>query len=151
MSWAEMIRAKPRVATAGGETSASSGDGARPLWLAGRPPLRSSRPRRPEAPEADAQALSAHYHFVEKYTDDPAKTDLLNQYQVGYRETVKITRDKAQGRPESDQLVVLTIYTERVEKLGRDGQVAEVVRRFDKVNRKSTLEMRPSKTKFLEG
>ena len=43
------------------------------------------------------------------------------------------------------------IYTERVAKVSKEGAVSEVVRRYDKVNFKTTLPIRPFKTKWLEG
>jgi hypothetical protein len=102
-------------------------------------------------PQGDAQSLSAHYRFLEGYTDDPAKTGLLNQYQVAYRETIKLIRDKPQGDPDTDQLVVQTIYTERVVKAAISGQLSDVIRRYEKANFKTTVEIRPYKTMFLEG
>jgi hypothetical protein len=111
-----------------------------------QPPAAKAEP----AP-ADVQALSAHYHFVERYTDDPTRADLLNQYQVGCRETVKITRDKAQGAPEVTDALAQTIYTERVVKLARDGQVTEVVRRYDKASLRTIPESPRPKAKPLEG
>ena len=42
------------------------------------------------------------YRFLERYsaTDDPTKPELLTQYRVGFRETVKVTREKPQGAPD---------------------------------------------------
>ena len=59
--------------------------------------------------------------------------------------------DKPQGVPAVGQFVIQTIYTERVAKLSKNGSVAEVVRRYDKANRKSTEWLRPLKSKLLEG
>ncbi|MGC8643489.1 MAG: hypothetical protein ACP5XB_26835, partial [Isosphaeraceae bacterium] len=102
------------------------------------------------AQPGDAQALSAHYRFLERYTDDPTKTDFLNSYRVATLETVKMRTENPQGAPSSNQMVVQTIYTERVAKLTKDGQVAELIRRYDRASLKSTLEIRPFKTKLLE-
>jgi hypothetical protein len=106
---------------------------------------------RPDGASGDVQALSAHYRFLEQYTEDPSKADLLNRYQVGCLETVKITRDKAQAAPEVTAAVAQTIYTERVLKLAKDGQVAEVIRRYDKASLRTNGEPLPFKTKPLEG
>ena len=54
------------------------------------------------APAGDAQSLSAHYRFLELYTDDPTKADMLNQYRVATREKVKITSDRAEERTGSE-------------------------------------------------
>jgi hypothetical protein len=101
--------------------------------------------------QGDAQALSMHYRFSERYTDDPAKPDLLSQYQVASRDTVKVTTDKPQGAPEQNETVLHTIYTERVAKMAKEGQVSSMVRRYDKANFKTTVQIRPYKKKMLEG
>ena len=105
------------------------------------------------AQPGDPEALSARYHFMETYSaaGDPARPELLNQYQVGCRETVKVTREKPQGAPDHDESVLQTIYTERVSKVTKEGLVTEVVRRYDKSNFRTTVEMRPLKLKWLEG
>ncbi len=43
------------------------------------------------------------------------------------------------------------IYTERVAKVAKGGLVTEVVRRYDKVNHKTSLDIPHYKTKLLEG
>jgi hypothetical protein len=111
----------------------------------------------PEAklePSGDAPPLSARYRFLERYTveTDPTKRrEALSQYRVGSRETVKIARERPQGTPERDESSLQMIYTERAARLARDGTVSEVVRRYDRVNFKTTLAIRPFKTKWLEG
>ena len=108
---------------------------------------------KPPAPRGDAEALSARYHFLETYTAiaDPAKPELLSQYEVGCIETVKVTRAKPQGAPEHDETVLQTIYTERVAKVSKEVLVTEVVRRYDKSNFRTTVDVRPFKTKWLDG
>jgi hypothetical protein len=97
--------------------------------------------------------LSVRYRFQERYSvaQDAARLELLSQYHVGTRETIKITTDKPQGAPDVQQSGLQTVYTERVAKLGTDGSVGEVVRRFDRFNFKSTLDIPTTKTKWLEG
>ena len=92
-----------------------------------------------------------HYRFLERYTVDPTQTGLLNSYQVGTREKIKMTTENPQGAPRIDQGVEETIYSERVATVTKEGQVSELIRRYDKANRKTTLETRPFKTKLLEG
>ena len=127
---------------------------------AGASGLRLDRTSPAQAPDAkapatgsDAEALSARYHFLETYTatEDAAKPELLNQYQVGCRETVKVTREKPQGAPEHDETVLQTIYTERVAKVSKEGLVTEAVRRYDKSNFRTTVDIHPLKTKWLDG
>lgn len=107
----------------------------------------------PEEPAADKQDLSQRYRFVERYsaTDDPTKPELLTQYRVGFRETIKVTREKPQGAPDHDNVSTQCIYTERVTKLAKGATVTEVVRRYDKVNTKTSLDIPQYKTKPLEG
>ena len=66
-------------------------------------------------------------------TEDPAKPEVITQYRVGVVETRKEVWEKAQGAPEKQQLSQQTIYTERAAKVGRDGEVTDTVRRYDKV------------------
>jgi hypothetical protein len=97
--------------------------------------------------------LSARYRFLERYAveADPKRPEALSQYRVGSRDTLRVVRDRPQGTPERDESSIQMIYTERVAKLARDGTVGEVVRSYDGVNFKTTLPIRPFKTKWLEG
>lgn len=107
----------------------------------------------PAEPAAEKQDLSQRYHLLERYsaTDDPTRPELLTQYRVGFRETIKVTREKPQGAPDHDTVSTQCIYTERVTKLAKGGIVTEVVRHYDKVNSKTSLEIPKYKTKPLEG
>ena len=107
----------------------------------------------PAEPAAEKQDVSQRYRFLERYsaTDDPTKPELLTQYQVGFRETVKVTREKPQGAPDQDHVSSQCIYTERVAKLAKGGFVTDVVRHYDKVNLKTSLDIPRYKTKLLEG
>src|SRR5271157_4066900 len=90
----------------------------------------------PAEPATDKQGVSQRYRFLERYsaTDDPTRPELLTQYQVGFRETITVTREKPQGAPDQDHVSSQCIYTERVAKLAKGGFVTEVVRHYDKVN-----------------
>ncbi len=101
----------------------------------------------------DNQGLSMRYRFLERYVAevDPRRPELLIQYQVGYRETVKVTREKPQGAPDQDHVSTQCIYTERVAKVLKGGFATDVVRRYDTVNLKTSLDMPLYKTKLLEG
>jgi hypothetical protein len=107
----------------------------------------------PRPAERADEGVSAHYKFLERYatTEDPAKPDQLVQYQVGTRETTKVTQEKPQGAPEVNQTTFQTIYTERVAKLGKGTSVSDLVRRYDRADLKTTLDIPRYKTKLLEG
>ncbi len=107
----------------------------------------------PAEPAAEKQDVSQRYRFLERYsaTDDPTKPELLTQYQVAFRETIKVTREKPQGAPDQDHASTQCIYTERVAKLAKGVLVTEVVRHYDKVNSKTSLDIPRYKTKPLEG
>jgi hypothetical protein len=98
-------------------------------------------------------SLSSRYRLMEQYAQKDASDQpmLLTQYQVGSRETVKISREKPQGAPAQDESVLRVIYTERVAKTGKDGLATDAVRRFDRVDFTSTMKYTPPKTKRLEG
>ena len=124
------------------------------LVLSGFPaaPVPAQEPdARLEQPD-DAPPLSARYRFSERYSVEPdaKKPDALTQYQVGSRETVKVVRDRPQGAPDRVESNLQMIYTERAAKVTKEA-VSEVVRHYDRVNFKTTLPMRPFKTKWLEG
>ena len=106
----------------------------------------------PAEPAADNQDVSLRYRFLERYSasDDPTRPELLTQYQVGIRETVKITLEKPQGAPDLQRSTGLGIYTERVAKLSK-GAVTEVVRNFKKVDFKTTMDIPRYKTPLLQG
>ncbi|MFO0889098.1 MAG: hypothetical protein U0790_08110 [Isosphaeraceae bacterium] len=99
------------------------------------------------------QALSARYHFAEKYgvAGVPTQPELLTQYRVAARETTKISREKAEGAPQVDQSVLQSIYAERVARVNKDGFVGEVVRRYEQAKLNSTVRFTSYKTKWLEG
>lgn len=107
----------------------------------------------PAEPATEKQDVGQRYRFLERYsaTDDPTKPEFLTQYKVGFRETIKVTREKPQGAPDQDHVSSQCIYTERVAKLAKGALVTEVVRHYDKVNFKTSLDIPRYKTKLLEG
>ncbi|WP_165069490.1 hypothetical protein [Paludisphaera rhizosphaerae] len=104
--------------------------------------------------KGETQPLSLRYRFVERYaeTADPAHPNWLTQYQVGVREKLKETREKAQGAPDKSETTLQTIYTERALKTTPNHVVTDVVRRYDRVNLTTSLaDHRPFKNPgFLE-
>ncbi len=126
-------------------------------WQGFSPPLARAQQPEPGRPDPAASKLdvSRHYRFIERYssTEDPTRTDLLVQYQVGFKEKILVTQEKAQGAPGQDQVVSQCIYTERVTKpdKGPTSVVNEVVRRYDKVSSRTSLQIPNFQTKPLEG
>lgn len=88
----------------------------------------------PAAGSDDVEALSLHYRFTEHYapTPDPNHPELITQYRVGARETTKVSRENPGGAPIRAESVRQTIYTERVAKASRGGDLTDAIRRYDK-------------------
>ena len=104
------------------------------------------------APPVDPEALSARYRFIETYaaTEDPAKPELLNQYQVACRVTVKEPGRRPRGLPSTTRGAPDDLHGARGE--DREGKARDdVVRRYDRANFRSTVDVRPLKTRLLEG
>ncbi len=87
----------------------------------------------PAPAEAPVDALSVRYRFTEKYatTEDPKNPELISEYKVACRATVKTVTEKPQGAPAQSQTSSQMIYTERPAKVGRLGEVTHAVRRYD--------------------
>lgn len=97
----------------------------------------SQQPEQPgQAPATGGtdQALSLRYRFAEKYNpnEDPNRPEQLVQYQVGTTETQRDEIERPQGAPQQTGRIHRTIYTERVARLGRPGDVTETFRRYDR-------------------
>ncbi len=108
-----------------------------------------------EVPTAgETQPLSLWYQFTERYsaTPDAAHPAWLSQYQVGSREKIKFTTEKARGAPDVNEAVVQTIYTERAVKTTPTQAASDVVRRYDRAKLSTTLKShRPFQNpRFLE-
>lgn len=101
----------------------------------------------------EVEALSVRYRFVERYSlaPDPAHPELVNQYRVGTRDTLKVMQDKLQGTPDRSERTLLTFYTERVAQVNRLGGTMSTVRRYDKVKGGNTARASEVKPPFLEG
>jgi hypothetical protein len=100
-----------------------------------------------------AQALSSRYRFIEKYgiEDDPTRPELITQYQVGVRRTMKQSREKAQAAPVRTEWSRVCIYTERAAKVNRLGEPTDLMRRYDRVILKSLVPTPPLNPPFLQG
>jgi len=108
--------------------------------------------------QGSAEALSVRYRFLERYSpeEDPAHPELVTQYQVGIRQTLKAVREKPQGAPERVESWTQTIYTERATKVNNLGDVIDAVRRYDKFYQKgppttASQTMASQKTPLFEG
>ena len=123
------------------------------LWLGSSTSSLGQATPAPQPADRADEGVSAHYKLIERYatTEDPAKPDQLVQYQVGTREITRVTQEKPQGAPEVSQTTFQTIYTERVGKLGKGTSVSDLVRRYDRADLKTTLDIPRYKTKLLEG
>ncbi|HZW29537.1 MAG TPA: hypothetical protein VFF52_02455, partial [Isosphaeraceae bacterium] len=93
----------------------------------------AAAPPAPAQPQESTEALSTRYRFLEKYAlaPDPAKPELITQYQVGALQTLKTETEKAQGAPDRKEITTRTIYTERPAKVTRLGEVTDTVRHYD--------------------
>ncbi len=100
-----------------------------------------------------ADALSARYRFLERYSpeEDPTQPELVTEYQVGIRQTLKAVREKLQGAPERKESWTQTIYTERAAKVTNLGDLVDAVRRYDKFFQKGLPATGPQKTPLFEG
>mgnify|MGYP001043679506 FL=1 len=107
-----------------------------------------------EPPSGEAQPLSLWYHFTERYVAaaSPAHPAWLSQYQVGVREKIKFSQERAEGAPESNEVTLQTIYTERAVKTTPTNAASDVVRRYERAQLSTTLKgHRPFQNpKFLE-
>ncbi len=100
-----------------------------------------------------AEALSVRYRFLERYSpeEDPTQPELVTQYQVGIRQTLKSVREKLQGAPERRESWTQTIYTERAAKVTNLGDLVDAVRRYDRFIQNGMPAKAPQKTPLFEG
>ncbi|WP_337174992.1 hypothetical protein [Paludisphaera sp.] len=118
------------------------------------PPAEELPPAADAAQAGEAQPLSLWYRFSERYSPAPdqANPARLSQYQVGAREKLKFSRERAGGAPETNEATLQTIYTERAVKVTPAGAATDVVRRYERARMSTTLkEHRPFQNPgFLE-
>jgi hypothetical protein len=86
----------------------------------------------PAAPRRVAD-LSTRFRFVERYgtADERSRLDLLGQYRVAIRDTVKVTTEVAQGTPERTEVTEQTIFAERPAEVSSSGSVVAAVRHYE--------------------
>jgi hypothetical protein len=100
-----------------------------------------------------ADALSTRYRFVERYgiEEDPNRPQLITQYRVGVIETTKYETDRAQGAPERNERSRLMLYVERAAKVGRLGELTDLMRRYDAIRFNDLVKARPLNPPLLKG
>jgi len=106
-----------------------------------------------EGGDQTVEALSLRYRFIERYStvDDPTRADLVNQYQVATRDTVKVMRETPQAAPARSERTLQTRYTERAAQVSRLGVAMYTVRRYDKVRGSNAVRAADMKSPFLQG
>ena len=97
-------------------------------------------------------ALSTRYRLIEKYalSANPATPEVLTQYQVATRETIKMAREQPQGTPMRDERVYQVIYSERPAKITNNNGVTDTVRRYEAFRVQPAQEFQRLKIPMLE-
>ncbi len=80
-----------------------------------------------------ANGSTTRYRFIERYapTEDGAKPEVITQYRVAIRETIKTSVDNPQGTPQRNETTLQTISSERASQFSGTGAVTAVVRRYE--------------------
>jgi hypothetical protein len=105
-------------------------------------------------PARDAvEPLGLRYRFIETYgvAENPAKPELVTQYQVGLRDTIRTETEKAQGAPDRSEGSILLIYTERPAQVTKPGETTDVVRRYDQIRTEGALKAPHATPPLLQG
>src|SRR5207245_1350424 len=91
-------------------------------WPAGGQAQGPAAPKAAERlPVAD---LATRFHFVERYgSEEKTKPELIGQYRVAVRETIRDSTERPQGAPERTEHTLQVIYSERPAKLANTGAV----------------------------
>ncbi len=76
--------------------------------------------------------LTTRYRFVERYGSQPAEA-VMTEYEVGYRETIQVSTENAQGAPRVEEVVRAARYAERVASVNPidEQAVQALVRRYE--------------------
>jgi hypothetical protein len=98
--------------------------------------------------------LATRYHLVERYstTEDRSRPEMIGQYRVALRETIKTVTDSVRGAPIRTEGGAQTIYTERPAEVSDRAAVTAAVRRYEAFRLTTGKQQaRPSATQPLEG
>lgn len=107
----------------------------------------------PAAPGRVAD-LSTRFRFVERYgtAEEQSRLDLLGQYRVAIRDTIKETTEVAQGTPERSEVSEQTIYAERAAEVSSNGKVQAAVRHYEAYRlAPKDMGVKPSRRTPVEG
>ncbi len=109
----------------------------------------------PSSPAArePASDSTTRYRFIERYalTEDGARPEVITQYRVAIRETIKTSVDTPQGTPQRNETTLQTISSERPAQVSGTGVVTAVVRRYEAFRITPVSSAAPSGGRLLEG
>ncbi|HMB03974.1 MAG TPA: hypothetical protein VKP69_09575 [Isosphaeraceae bacterium] len=147
-----------RIAASVGLVMATAGLGLGRASRAAQAPDLTRPPSTTPAPSSPAETrpvadLTTRYHLVERYssTEDRERPELIGQYRVAIRETIRSVTDNARGAPDRAEAVFQTIYTERPAQLTDGSAVMAAVRRYETFRAKPEPPAKPSAARPLEG
>src|SRR5579883_396999 len=129
------------------------------IGLALAVPGRAAVAQAPAAPPAGAQEgqpvndLTTRYRFIERYStvEERTKPEVISQYQVAVKETIKTVSENAQGAPGRRENVIHAIFSERPAQVSSLGVVTSAVRRYDAFRLAPPPPAKPSDKPLLEG
>ena len=100
-----------------------------------------------------ANGSTTRYRFIERYalTEDGARPEVITQYRVAIRETIKTSIDNPQGTPQRNETTLQTISSERPAQVSGTGAVTAVVRRYEAFRVTPVPSAGPSGGRLLEG
>ena len=100
-----------------------------------------------------ANGSTTRYRFIERYalTEDGGRPEVLTQYRVAIRETIKTSTDSPQGTPQRNETTLQTISSERPAEISSTGAVMAVVRRYEAFRVTPRPSAAPSGGRLLEG
>jgi hypothetical protein len=117
-----------------------------------QPPSPAPAPSSPAETRPGAD-LTTRFHFVERYssTEERERPELIGQYRVAIRETIRNVTENARGAPDRAEAVFQTIYTERPAQVTDGTSVTAAVRRYETFRTKPEPQGKPSVARPLEG
>ncbi len=100
-----------------------------------------------------ANDSTTRYRFIERYslTEDGDRPEVITQYRVAIRETIKTSIDSPQGTPQRNETTLQTISSERPAQVSGTGVVTAVVRRYETFRITPVSSAAPTGGRLLEG
>ena len=118
-------------------------------------PATPATPATPTAPPASPPGndLSTRYRFLERYspTEEKPRPELVGQYRVAIRETVREVIENLRGAPDRRETTARIIYTERPARLSDLATVSAAVRRYETFRLPTDPKTKPAAAPPLEG